>query len=113
MKKFITGFIVCLLIFAAVSAIIRADLYTRSITGDMDRSAFSYEQVNATQGKLNILGNVFFVDLSLIDTLKDKFDKVNEFNLNFFPDFLINAGKIVKNTCSDVYKYLQTAQLVL
>lgn len=93
-KKFITAFIICALILVAAVAMIRADIYTRTLSGNHERSIFSYEKINYSQGRLELFGIVYNLDLNLVGEIKEKFHDIYAHNLKHIPDFVLNIGKM-------------------
>lgn len=106
-KRFFTAFIICALIITAVVAMVRADLYSRELSGDYTRSIFSYEKINYNRGRLEILGKVYTVDLEYIDVIKGKLNHIYNNNLNFIPDFILNTADIFSEMIIDVINSLQ------
>lgn len=95
-KRFITTFVICTLILVAVLALIRADLHTRQLAGTYDRTIFSYERTSYNQGRLELLGVVYTVDLDVVEEVKEKAREIYSHNLNYLPDFIMNTGNIFK-----------------
>lgn len=106
-KRFFTAFIICALIITAVVAMVRADLYSRELSGDYTRSIFSYEKINYSQGKLELFGTVYTIDLEYIDEIKGKLNHIYNNSLNFIPDFILNTTDIFSKMIVDVINSLQ------
>jgi len=102
-KRFITAFIICALILTAALAMIKADLYTRRLSGDYERSIFSYEKTAYNQGRLELFGVVYNIDLDFVDTAKQKSLDMFAHNLNFIPDFILNSFDIFKAAVTNLF----------
>ena|GEM_PF-3277430 len=103
-KKFITAFIICVLILTAAIAMIRADMRTRQLTGDYNSGTiFSYEKTKYNQGRLELFGIVYSVDLDLIDEIKIKARDIYTRNLNFIPDIVSNVFNIFKEAVTNLF----------
>lgn len=104
MKKFISVFIICVTIYCAAIAMIQADLGSRNSSGNYDRSLISYTVENPLRASLCIFGQVYKIDLEIVDTVKNKVYDTLSKNFYFIPDFVINScayiGNNVKNLCS-------------
>ena len=102
-KRFITAFIICILILIAALAMIRADLSTRRLSGDYERSIFSYEKTAYNQGRLELFGVVYSVDLDFIAVIQEKSREIYKCNLNFIPDFILNSYDIFKDAITNLF----------
>ena len=102
-KRFITAFIICALILVAALAMIRADLRTRQLSGNNDRALFSYERTIYNQGRLELFGIVYIIDLNTVEDIKVKLREMYTHNLNYIPDFILNTGKIFGNIVSNSF----------
>ena len=102
-KRFITAFIICALIITAAMAMIRADLRTRELSGNPDRTIFSYERTIYNQGRLELFGMVYIIDLNAVEDIQDKLTDMYAHNLNYIPDFVLNTGKIFGDIVSKLF----------
>ena len=107
-KKFISTFIICAVIYGAATAMIQADLESRGSSGNFDRSLISYEEKTVSEGRLQLFGQVYTIDLDMVRGITDKVADTLANNAQYIPDFLINTcvyiGNSVKSLCQALAK---------
>jgi len=88
MKKFILTLFIGLLIGATALFLIRADLNSRLNTGDMQKQICSYEKISDAEGRLELFGQVYRIDLLKADAILEKAQFALELNTAALPSFL-------------------------
>lgn len=73
MKRFLFAFLIAMIVFAGVCAMVWADISSRSISGG-DSSLFSYEVQSYSTSKLELFGKPYYIDRA---KLRDAGEKIS------------------------------------
>lgn len=92
MKKFLFSLLICLLIGSSALLLIRADVNSRLNTGDMQKKIFSYTQCSEAEGRLELFGQVFKLDLLQTRTYAERAAAALRANFTVLPDALQSYG---------------------
>ena len=111
MKKFFLALFVCLLIGATALFLIQADLNSRLNTGDMQKQILFYEKINDAEGRLELFGQVYRIDLQKTAKLQEKARFALQLNTaalpSFWQSYLQQTDQQMRNLAAELTTALQ------
>ena len=100
--NFLCALIIFFVILFSIGAFMQADVESRNILGDYDYQIFSYNKTEDGMTRLTAFGEIFFVDMNKIYSVKERFDEVSAVNQNYTPSIILLSGDIINGCVSSV-----------